>query len=195
MRNEKDSNVELEELKQEIALRSQELSKNELNNSFKTFLGDTEKTEKEIARHNKKKFKIFKKLDKDTTDDFSAVERYQTRYNRETWFYKRHKDTIDKYTKKTKEKNRDNLVLDEEGDALRVGFYAMVFYVWFDLILSFITNVLIFPIHITRIVAEQFAKMRKDIMWATIIVISLILVSLGLGFGIKALINYARVVG
>ena len=194
---------ELEKVKRELALRQENKIAEKQNDSsvfgdsFSEFVKNDSRISKDLEKHNRKKFKIFKKQDQEELDDRSAISRYQIRYDRETWFYKRHRDTIDKYAKKTingKKRQEENacIVKSEEDETLRIGYFLMLFYVWFDLIMSALSNLIAIPVHIVRVIAELFAKMRKEIMWATIIIIIVLAVVIGIIVGINSLMQFAN---
>ena len=161
-----------------------------MNKQITEYIENNDDIQKDIQKQNKKKIKRFFK-DKNTfDDDVSKTNVYQTRYNRETWYYKRHKDTIDKYNKKeNKKQNNENdvLVVDNNEEILRIGLFKMILIVWFDLFATVMGMVAWFPIHLIKNLVELFEKMKKSIAITVIIVTIVIIVAVGLIFGIKAL--------
>ena len=89
-----------------------EFDKN-LNTGFEEFLNRNPDLKNKRDKVNRKKFNSFAKREQQVTDDYTAVDRYKARYDRETWFYNRHSDTINKYCKK------DNA----ENDVVRIGYF------------------------------------------------------------------------
>lgn len=160
---------------------------------------DDEKKDKVIKKYNKKRFNLFKKnKDKKETDEL-ATSVYQSRYDRETWYYKRHKDTIDRYIKKEekeskKQKDSVNVVINNEPDeTLRVGFLKMWFIVIYDfLICTCLGNFIASPFHIFRCIAELFLKMRKAVAITVVIITGIILIALGLILGTNYIFNLAQ---
>lgn len=171
---------------------------NTIDEQFNDFIKNDEEVNEDIKKQNKKRFKKFSRHKRQTEDDISATQRYQFAYDRETWYYKRHKDTIDKYIKKDdkqvqkKQENGSFTVLNttNEDETLRIGFLKMAFLVWFDLIVEFLGKVVFLPIYLVRVLVELFYKMKKSIAVSVIIVAVVILVVVGLIFGIQALMNY-----
>ena len=164
-----------------------------MDNQLNDFVQNNDEIKEDIKKHNKKKIKRFFK-DKNTLDgDTSATQVYQTRYDRETWYYKRHKDTIDKYIKKDdkkpeKGKSGDNvIVVDNTDDVLRIGLFKMLLIIWYDLFVDVLGKVIFLPIHLIRYVVELFYKMKKAISITIVIVVVAIIVIIGLIFGISAL--------
>ena len=171
-----------------------------LDNEFKDFLQNGVSNE-EVKKHNKKRFKLLKKRKEMQDNDISATSVYQSRYDRETWFYKRHKDTIDKYIKKdekSEKKNANNqttIIVDnpDKEDVARIGYYKMLFIVWFDLIFcTVIGNIVASPIHLVRYIAELFYKMKKAIAITVAIITVVIILTVGLIFGISSLMNMVQ---
>ena len=171
-----------------------------LDNEFKDFLQNGVSNE-EVKKHNKKRFKLLKKRKEMQDNDISATSVYQSRYDRETWFYKRHKDTIDKYIKKdekSEKKNANNqttIIVDnpDKEDVARIGYYKMLFIVWFDLIFcTVIGNIVASPIHLVRYIAELFYKMKKAIAITVAIITVVIILTFGLIFGISSLMNMVQ---
>lgn len=171
---------------------------NTIDEQFNDFIKNDEEVNEDIKKQNKKRFKKFSRHKRHTEDDISATQRYQFAYDRETWYYKRHKDTVDKYIKKDDkpaQKKQDNgsftvLNTTNEDETLRIGFLKMAFLVWFDLIVEFLGKVVFLPIYLVRVLVELFYKMKKSIAVSVIIVAVVILVAVGLIFGIQALMNY-----
>ena len=160
---------------------------------------DDEKKDKVIKKYNKKRFNLFKKnKDKKETDEL-ATSVYQSRYDRETWYYKRHKDTIDRYTKKEEKvtKKNDNEVVvvtqNEQDETLRIGFIKMWFIVMYDLIFcTIIANLFASPFHIFRVIAELFHKMKKSVGITVGIITAVIIIALGLILGIDYVFSLAQ---
>lgn len=174
-----------------------------INDSFKEYLGsEDEEKDAEIKKQNKKRFKVFSKGRARTESDKIATDNYKTRYDRETWFYKRHRDTIDRYVKKedkqTKKTNSDaNVVVlttkSDDEDVLRVGYFKMLIIVWFDLIVcTILGNILFAPIHLLRFVSELFFKMRKSVAITVGIIVGIVIVVVGLILGVNYIMQLAR---
>ena len=160
---------------------------------------DDEKKEKVIKKYNKKRFNLFKRnKDRKETDEL-ATSVYQSRYDRETWYYKRHKDTIDRFTKKEERvlKKNDNEVYvvdkSEQDETLRIGFLKMWFIVMYDLIVcTFLANLVATPFHIFRVIAELFHKMKKSVAITVAIITAVIIIALGLILGTNYIFNLAQ---
>lgn len=60
----------------------------------------------QIDESNKRRFKKKLKRREKVEDDYDTTDVYQARYDRETWYYKRHKDTIDNIPRKRKNASR-----------------------------------------------------------------------------------------
>lgn len=171
----------------------------QMDKQFNEFLStDDEKVKEEVKKHNQKTFKLFKKRRETINSDVTATEIYQTRYDRETWYYKRHKDTIDKYVKKedkqkTNTKNADTIIVEQQDEALRIGIIKMWIIVWYDLLIcTVLGNLIMSPIHLFRFATELFYKMKKSIAISVLIITIVILIGVGLIFGINALMRYAQ---
>ena len=176
---------------------------NSLNDSFNDYLNsDDQEKDEQIKKQNKKRFKVFSKGKARAEGDKVATETYKARYDRETWFYKRHKDTIDKYVKKeekqVKKSNSDTDVVvlttkTEEEDILRIGYFKMVMIVWFDLVIcTILGNILFTPVHLVRFVSELFFKMKKTIAITVGIIIGIVVVIVGLILGVNYIIQFVR---
>lgn len=167
-----------------------------MQSQFDQYVNSGDKdVQKGYRKHNKKTFKLFKKRKENLDNDITAVETYRARYNRETWFYKRHKDTIDKYIKKDekdKQKENQELFTIKDEEPLRIGFVKMLSIVWFDLLMTYIGYIVLSPIYLFRGLVELFYKMKKSVAVATIIITVIIVLAVGLIFGIGALLRYAR---
>lgn len=172
------------------------------DDEFTEFIKTDDEVQKDVKKHNKKTFKLFRKRKEVLNKDETSTDIYQVRYNRETWYYKRHKDTIDKYIQKEdkrrvkQEKSEVKVTYvennNEKDEVLRIGLFKMLLIVWFDLFVDFIGKVVFLPIHLLRYVSELFFKMKKAIAVTIIIIVGIVLVVLGLVFGIDALMNYAK---
>lgn len=173
-----------------------------LDLSFKDYVNsDDEEKQEEVKKHNKRKFKLFRKGKEKKETDQVATSIYQSRYDRETWYYKRHKDTINKYVKKeekeVKKQQNDNIVVltteTEEDNILRVGFLKMWFIVMFDfLVCTVIGNLFATPIHIFKVIAETFTRMRKAVSITVAIITIIIIVVVGLILGINYVFSLAQ---
>ena len=173
-----------------------------LDLNFKDYVNsDDEEKQEEVKKHNKRKFKLFRKGKEKKETDQLATSIYQSRYDRETWYYKRHKDTIDKYVKKEEKevkKQQDNGVViiqtkTEEDDTLRIGFLKMWFIVMFDfLFCTVIGNLFATPIHIFKVIAETFTRMRKAVSITVAIITIIIIVVVGLILGIDYVFSLAQ---
>lgn len=174
-----------------------------LDSDFDTFIkSDNEEVKKASEKHNKKTLKLFTKRKEGIDDNISATKKYATDYEREEWYYKRHKDTIDKYIKKDdkdkKRKKDDNaveVVIENENnqdDTLRVGLFKMWSIVFYDMLIFILGCIVFSPVHLVRYVAELFFKMRKSLAITVGIIVGVVVLVIGLYFGISALFNYAR---
>ena len=172
------------------------------DDEFDKFIKSDDEVQKDVKKHNKKTFKLFRKRKEALNKDETSTDIYQVRYDRETWYYKRHKDTIDKYIQKDEKKKAKQdksattvevtYVDEPREDIIRIGLFKMLLIVWFDLFVDFIGKVIFLPIHLLRYVSELFFKMKKSIAITIIIIVGVVLVTLGLVFGINALMNYAK---
>lgn len=206
----KEGLIPIEQIKQMIA-EGQLIEKPKDNNSnlltkidkeFDEYIKTDEDVRNEVKKHNKKTVKLFRKRKETLDKDEASLDIYQVRYDRETWFYKRHKDTIDKYNKKdekksTFSKNKESEVVveiknDDKDEVLRIGLFKMLLIVWFDLLVSVVGMVVFLPIHLLRYVSELFFKMKKSIAVTILIIVAIVVVVVGLVFGIEALLNYAK---
>lgn len=174
--------------------QSDDVFNNNLDASFNNYVNsDDEDKKEEVKKHNKRKFKLFRKGKEKKETDQIATSVYQSRYDRETWYYKRHKDTIDKYVKKDekdgKKQECDVKILrveTEEDDTLRIGFLKMWFIVMFDFLISTcIGNIIASPIHIFKVIAETFTRMKKAVSITVAIITILIIVIVGLILGVN----------
>ncbi len=172
-----------------------------LDLNFKDYVNsDDEEKQEEVKKHNKKKFKLFRKGKEKKETDQLATSIYQSRYDRETWYYKRHKDTIDRYVKKEEKevkKQQDNGVViiqteTEEDNTLRIGFLKMLLIVWFDILIDCIGKIVFSPIHLLRYVSELFLKMRKAVAITIVIIVGIIVIVLGLILGIDYVFSLAQ---
>ena len=158
---------------------------------------DDKDVKKGYDKFNKKRFKRIKDRQESIEIDQSAVDKYQVKYNREEWFYKRHKDTIDKYIKKdekqkTSKDDNSVIVVENAQETLRVGFAKMISIVWFDLFLTYLGYIVLFPIYLFRNLVELFYKMKKSVAVAVIIITVVIVIAIALIFGINALMRLTR---
>lgn len=170
-----------------------------LNSDFNTFINSDNKEVLEASKkHNKKTLKMFTKRKEGIDDNVSATKKYYTDYEREEWYYKRHKDTIDKYIKKDdkdkKKKPSDIEILEteREEEPLRVGLFKMWTIVFYDMLIFILGCIVFSPIHLVRYVAELFFKMRKSLAITVGIIVGVVVLTVGLIFGISALFNFAR---
>lgn len=161
---------------------------------------DDESVKKQIQQSNKKTFKKLGKSKEKITGDIADTNVYQVRYEKEEWFYKSHKDTIDKYVKKEEKKqikDKDSLVAtiqNEPEEITRIGMAKMRTIVWFDLLIRTILfdYIICSPIQLIRAIAELFYRMKKSIAIAVSIITGIIVIGLGLYFGVEAIMNFAR---
>lgn len=161
---------------------------------------DDENVKKQIQQSNKKTFKKLGKSKEKITGDIADTNVYQVRYEKEEWFYKSHKDTIDKYVKKEEKKqikDKDSLVAtiqNEPEEITRIGMAKMRTIVWFDLLIRTILfdYIICSPIQLIRAIAELFYRMKKSIAIAVAIITGIIVIGLGLYFGAEAIMNFAR---
>ena len=171
---------------------------NTIDEQFDEFIKNDEEAQEDIKSQNKKRFKKFSKYKRKTEDDISATQRYQFAYDRETWYYKRHKDTIDKYAKKkdkTIQKKQDDgsftvLNTKNEDETLRIGFFKMVFFVWFDLIIDFLGKIVSFPLYLLKAIVELFYNMKRSIAITVIVLSIVIMLIFGVVFGLRAFMDY-----
>lgn len=173
-----------------------------LDLSFKDYVNsDDEEKKEEVKKHNKRKFKLFRKGKEKKETDQLATSIYQSRYDRETWYYKRHKDTIDRYVKKEEKqvkKNQDDGVVviqtkTEEDDTLRIGFLKMWFIVMYDFfVCTVIGNLFASPVHLLRYISELFFKMKKAVAITIVIIVGIIVIVLGLILGINYVFSLAQ---
>lgn len=154
-----------------------EFDKNLNTGSFEEFLNRNPDLKNKRDKVNRKKFNSFAKREQQVTDDYTAVDRYKARYDRETWFYNRHSDTINKYCKK------DNA----EDDVVRIGYFKMLLIVWFDLIFATIlfNYILCSPIHLVKVVSELFFRMRKPVMITVLIIMSVVILVTAMVLGVN----------
>lgn len=174
---------------------------NRLDSDFDNYINsDDENVQKTSEKHNKRTLKMFTKRKEQVNDNVSATRKYVTDYEREEWYYKRHKDTIDKYIKKDdkdKKKKGDNSVevvieSDREEEPLRVGLFKMWSIVFYDMLIFILGCIVFSPVHLVRYVAELFFKMRKSLAITVGIIVGVVVLTVGLIFGISALFNFAR---
>lgn len=174
---------------------------NRLDSDFDNYINsDDENVQKTSEKHNKRTLKMFTKRKEQVNDNVSATRKYVTDYEREEWYYKRHKDTIDKYIKKDdkeKKKKSDNSVdvvieSDREEEPLRVGLLKMWSIVFYDMLIFILGCIVFSPVHLVRYVAELFFKMRKSLAITVGIIVGVVVLTVGLIFGISALFNFAR---
>lgn len=173
-----------------------------LDLSFNSYVNsDDEEKQEEVKKHNKRKFKLFRKGKEKKETDQLATSIYQSRYDRETWYYKRHKDTIDRYVKKEEKeikKNQDDGVVviqteTEEDNTLRIGFLKMWFIVMYDfLFCTILGNLISSPVHLLRYISELFFKMKKAVAITIVIIVGIIVIVLGLILGINYVFSLAQ---
>lgn len=173
-----------------------------LDLNFKDYVNsDDEEKQEEVKKHNKKKFKLFRKGKEKKETDQLATSIYQSRYDRETWYYKRHKDTIDRYVKKEEKevkKQQDGGVViiqteTEEDNTLRIGFLKMWFIVMYDfLFCTILGNLISSPVHLLRYISELFFKMKKAVAITIVIIVGIIVAVLGLILGIDYVFSLAQ---
>lgn len=172
-----------------------------LDSEFNDYINSNdEDVAKTTEKHNKKTLKMFTKRKERVNDNVSATKTYITDYDREEWYYKRHKDTIDKYIKKDdkdKKKKGDNdinVVIETEKDdePLRVGLFKMWSIVAYDMLIFILGCIVFSPVHLVRYVAELFFKMRKALAITVAIIVGVVVLTIGLIFGVSALFNFAR---
>lgn len=192
--------IPIEQLR-EIAKYGENGLSDKLDRNFDEYINsDDKEIEKSTKRANKKRFKRLKNHKESVEGDLIAVDIYQARYDRETWYYKRHKDTIDKYIKKddkeTSKKPKDNesvmVVNNNIDETLRIGFLKMLSIVWFDQIITLLGYIIWSPIYLIRGVVELFYKMKKPIAITVGILVAVAVLIIGLIFGVNALLHYGR---
>ena len=178
---------------------SEDVFNGNMDLSFTEYVNsDDEDKDKAVKKHNKKRFNLFRKGKEKKEADETATSVYQSRYDRETWYYKRHKDTIDKYVKKeekdSKKKDSDILVVQNQDDeVLRIGFLKMWFIVMFDWIFcTIIANIIGSPVHLLKCISEIFYRMKKSVAITVIILVGIILVVVGLILGINYIFSFAQ---
>lgn len=171
---------------------------NTMDAQFNEYMSSDE-VQKDMSKQNKKRYKLFSKRKRGVEDDVSATQKYQTAFDREEWYYKRHKDTIDKYIKKDdkpadkKQKDGTTIVVEQQAEeVLRVGLWKMALIVFFDLFVDVLSKIVFLPFHLLRFLVELFYKMKKAIAVTVIIIAVVILVTVGLIFGINALQNLVQ---
>lgn len=175
-----------------------------LDEAFSDYLNsDNDDIQKAVNKSNKRTFKKLGKSKEKVTGDIADTNVYQARYDREEWYYKRHKDTIDRYAsskkdeKKNQSKNKDELVAtitNEPEEVTRIGLAKMAVIVWFDLLIRTILfdYIICSPFQLVRAVAELFYRMKKSIAITVGIITGIIVVTLGLIFGVQAIMNYVQ---
>lgn len=174
-----------EEVERKLALaKTQEQSKfeiarvsaeSELNTGLPELINDNKKLQNEVTKHKKRKFNIFKKLDRSTTKDQADTIGYSTKYEKEQIYYQRHKGILEQY-----------------GVPENSGFSKMWSVVIWDIFVTWVCYILGFPIYLLKKAVEVFANMRRSIMWTVIILVVIIIVIVGLSVGISAIINLAN---
>ena len=70
---------------------------NVLNEGITDFVDQNPDLQEQVNKHKRKKFNIFKKLDKNTTKDQADTREYKTRFEKEQIYYARHKGTLEQY--------------------------------------------------------------------------------------------------
>lgn len=172
-----------------------------LDSKFKDYVNsDDKEKQEEVKKHNKRKFKLFRKSKEKKETDELATSIYQVRYDRETWYYKRHKDTIDKYVRKrektaSKQENQGVVLIQtesEEDKTLRIGFLKMLLIVWFDILIDCVGKMVFSPIHLLRYVSELFLEMRKAVAITIVIIVGIIVIVLGLILGANYIFSLAQ---
>lgn len=172
-----------------------------LDSKFKDYVNsDDKEKQEEVKKHNKRKFKLFRKSKEKKETDELATSIYQVRYDRETWYYKRHKDTIDKYVRKrektaSKQENQGVVLIQtesEEDKTLRIGFLKMLLIVWFDILIDCVGKIVFSPIHLLRYVSELFLEMRKAVAITIVIIVGIIVIVLGLILGANYIFSLAQ---
>lgn len=200
--------VPIDEIRKMMTTGSFQSTENQSNLStkfdeaFSDYLNsDDKKVQDQINKSNKKTFRKLGKSKEKITGDIADTNVYQVRYDKEEWYYKSHKDTIDRYVKKEEKKapakDKDTLVAtitNEPEEITRIGIAKMRTIVWFDLLIRTILfdYVLCSPIQLVRAIAELFYRMKKSIAIAVAIITGIIVVILGLVFGVQAIMRFAR---
>lgn len=171
---------------------------NKLDEEFKSFLNsDDEEITDAVKKHNKKTLSLLTDHKESIDEDLSATGRYQVRYDRETWYYKRHKDTIDKYNRKPSKikakTDAENIVVEDDKDYVaRIGYAKMSSIVWFDIIIMYLGYILFSPFYLLRELVDLFFKMKKSLAITVLVVFGIIVLTVGLVFGIGAILRLAQ---
>jgi hypothetical protein len=175
----------------------EELSK-KLDEEFSSYINsDDEEIKDAVSKHNKKTLDLLTDHRESIDKDLSATDKDRVRYDRETWYYLRHKDTIDKYDRKTRKNkaktgDEDIVVEKPEDDIIREGMAKLSFIVWFDMFLTCFKSILYFPFYLIRELADLFFKMKKSLAITVLIIFGIIVLTVGLIFGIDAIMRLAR---
>lgn len=151
---------------------------NVLNEGITDFVDQNPDIQGQVNKHKRKKFNIFKKLDKNTTKDQADTREYKTRFEKEQIYYARHKGTLEQYK------------IPEFS-----GFAKMWSIVIFDLLITYICFVLGFPIYFLKKTVELFAAMRKSIMWTVLIILGVVAVVVVIVLVVSELLQAARLPG
>lgn len=148
--------------------------------SFDEFLEKNPDLEEEYNRVNRKQFKQYADQAVDVTKSATNVTKFKAKYEAEEWFYKRHKDTIDRYCNKRKTD-------ENEAEPIRIGYVKMVSIVMFDLIVvTLLFNcILCAPVHLVKCISELFFKMRKPVMITTLIILGVVLLATLMIMGVE----------
>lgn len=149
-----------------------------LNNNITEFVNDNPDLQDQVNKHKRKKFNIFKKLDKNTTKDQADTREYKTKYEKEQIYYQRHQGTLDQY-----KVPKDS------------GFAKMWSIVSYDLLITWTCFILGFPIYLLKKTVELFATMRRSIMWTVVIILVIVAVGVIICLVVSELLQAARVPG
>lgn len=149
-----------------------------LNEGIIEFIDNSPDLQDQVNKHKRKKFSIFKKLDKNLTKDQADTKEYQTKYEKEQVFYQRHEGTLTQY----------NVPKNS-------GFAKMGSIVIFDLIMTYVCFVLGFPIYLLKKTVELFAAMRRSIMWTVVIILVIVAVLVVMVLVVSELLRTAKLPG
>lgn len=149
-----------------------------LNQDITEFVNSNPDLIDQVDKHKRKKFNIFKKLDRNTVKDQADTREYKTKYEKEQIYYQRHKGTLEQY----------NVPKDS-------GFAKMWSIVGFDLLMTYVCFALGFPIYLLKKTVELFTSMRRSIMWTVVIILVIVAVVVIIVLVVSELLRAARVPG
>lgn len=151
---------------------------NVLNEGITDFVNQNPDLQEQVNKHKRKKFNIFKKLDRNATKDQADTREYKTKFEKEQIYYERHKGILEQY--KVPEFS---------------GFAKMWSIVVFDLLITYFCFVVGFPIYFLKKTVELFAAMRRSIMWTVLIILGIVAVVVVIVLVVSELLRTARLPG